>query len=330
MAEQSVDIAVVLSGGGSKGAFQVGVLDELVMRRGLRVDLYAGISTGAIQALGAAQDDIAGLRAVWEGIASYRDIYKKRFLGLLGAIIGGADSLYDAEPVRRKIRNFFDFAALQRSDKQLLVGAVSLNSGELVFRNESDRHVGEWVIASSAVPATYQPLETSDGDKWVDGGVRDITPLSAVMRRRPKAIIVVLASPGNDSAGRSSKAYDDILDIGLRAAGILANEVFRNDIENAALINALVAAQAAQAAVLDRLDLTPAERDDVLAPYRLLLQRFAIVPTLTIEPERVLMKSTEFKPDEIAAAIRHGEQVAARRWPEIKAFVDNALQRVPG
>ncbi len=41
-------LAVVLSGGGAKGAFQVGVLDELISNRGVRVDIFAGVSTGAI------------------------------------------------------------------------------------------------------------------------------------------------------------------------------------------------------------------------------------------------------------------------------------------
>ena len=47
-------LAIVLSGGGAKGAFQVGVLDELIVRRGVKVDVFAGVSTGAIQALGGA------------------------------------------------------------------------------------------------------------------------------------------------------------------------------------------------------------------------------------------------------------------------------------
>ena len=52
------ELAVVLSGGGAKGAFQVGVLDELVVNRGVKIDIAVGTSTGAIQALAVGQDDI--------------------------------------------------------------------------------------------------------------------------------------------------------------------------------------------------------------------------------------------------------------------------------
>ena len=292
----------------------MGVLDELVTRRGLNVDLYAGISTGAIQALGAASDRIGDLRAVWEAIEGDRDIYRKRFLGIVGAFIGGADSLYDASPVREKIRAFHDPAALAASGKGLLVGAVGLREGRLHYFDETDPNIAEWVIASSAVPATYQPLVTSDGDKWVDGGVRDITPLGAVIDRRPKAILVILASNSREGAGRSSKKYDDLVDIGLRAAGILANEVFVNDIAQAARINSLLDARAAQRKVLAGLGLSDADVAAVMAPIEAQVERYRDVPIMLIEPDAdfALPSSTSFAPDEIARTIAHGEAVAAR------------------
>src|SRR3546814_2999560 len=61
-------LAIVLSGGGAKGAFQVGVVHELVVNRGVRLDIVAGVSTGAIQALGVAQDDVPALLDAWLGI----------------------------------------------------------------------------------------------------------------------------------------------------------------------------------------------------------------------------------------------------------------------
>ncbi|MEO0499337.1 MAG: patatin-like phospholipase family protein [Pseudomonadota bacterium] len=315
------DIAMVLSGGGSKGAFQVGVLDELVTRRGLNVDLYAGISTGAIQALGAAADRIGDLRRVWEDIRSDRDIYKKRFLGLVGAVIGGADSQYDATPVRRKIRAFHDPAALAAAGKGLLVGAVSLNSGELRYVDETNPAIAEWVIASAAVPATYQPLITSDGDKWVDGGVRDITPLGAVIARRPKAILIVLASPSGEGAGRKSKSYDNLLEIALRSVGILTNEVFENDIGQATRINAILDAATRQRALLTAEGLSVDAIARSMAPVDAIINRFRDVPILTIQPDLDfdLPSSTSFKPDEIARTIAHGEAVAAR--PETQAAI---------
>ena len=309
-----MDLAVVLSGGGSRGAFQVGALDTLVRRQGLNVGLYAGISTGAIQALGAAQDRIGDLRAVWEDIDGDRDIYKKRFLGLVGALIGGADSLYDASPVRRKIRAFHNPGALARAGTGLLVGAVSLRSGNLHYFSEEDPNIAEWVIASAAVPATYQPLEDASGDQWVDGGVRDITPLGAVIERRPKAILIILAQNIGAGAGRGRNSYDNLVEIGLRAAGILADEVFENDIANVERINGLIDAAERQRRLLEEAGLDDAASERVMRPIREEVARYRDVPIMILEPDAdyPLPKSTSFAPQEIAALLAHGEEVAGR------------------
>ena len=88
-------LAIILSGGGAKGAFQVGVVHELVVNRGVRLDIVAGVSTGAIQALGVAQDDVPGLldAAQYQGQSS---IYKSRPLGVVADC--WARRAYDTPP----------------------------------------------------------------------------------------------------------------------------------------------------------------------------------------------------------------------------------------
>ena len=61
-------LAIVLSGGGAKGAFQVGVLDALITKHGVKPDIVVGTSTGAIQALGVAQNDMPELLDIWLGL----------------------------------------------------------------------------------------------------------------------------------------------------------------------------------------------------------------------------------------------------------------------
>ena len=96
-------LAVVLSGGGAKGAFQVGALDQLITKRKVKFDIAVGTSTGAIQAAAVAQDDIPRLVRTWEGIKGDEDIYKKRS-GTLLAVITGQPSIYNAKPLARPAR----------------------------------------------------------------------------------------------------------------------------------------------------------------------------------------------------------------------------------
>src|SRR3546814_15077653 len=84
-------LSIVLSGGGAKGAFQVGVVHELVVNRGVRLDIVAGVSPGAIQALGVAQDDVPALLDAWLGIRSNSSVSKTHLLGVVGGLPGDND-----------------------------------------------------------------------------------------------------------------------------------------------------------------------------------------------------------------------------------------------
>jgi NTE family protein len=187
------ELAIVLSGGGAKGAFQVGVLDALVTQRGVKPAIVVGTSTGAIQALGVAQQDIPGLLQVWLSLKDNRDIYKDRG-GPTGAIILGEKALYDASPLRRRLRAFYDPPKLAASPVDMRLGVVSLQSGEFRTIDKSVPGIDNWVYASCAMPVFFDPLQTSDKQQWVDGGVRDVTPLGAALELNPSAVLVVLSS----------------------------------------------------------------------------------------------------------------------------------------
>src|SRR2546430_5001081 len=72
--------ALVRSGGGAKGSWQVGACQHLILERGLWFDVIAGVSAGAVNAATLAQardpDELAAelehLRAVWLGDARAR------------------------------------------------------------------------------------------------------------------------------------------------------------------------------------------------------------------------------------------------------------------
>src|SRR2546430_3378027 len=86
--------ALVLSGGGAKGSWQVGACQHLIVERGLWFDVIAGVSAGAVNAATLAQardpDELAAelehLRAVWLRPRRRRDVYRRRWLGALGTV----------------------------------------------------------------------------------------------------------------------------------------------------------------------------------------------------------------------------------------------------
>ncbi|RJF90709.1 patatin-like phospholipase family protein [Sphingomonas cavernae] len=315
-------LAIVLSGGGAKGAFQVGVLDELVTKRRVRFDIFAGVSTGAIQALGGAQDDVPGLLAAWLALRGNDDVYKERPLGVVGGLLG-ADSIYDATPIRARIRMFADEAKLSAAGRKLLLGVVNLGTGQFRSINESVPGIANWVYASAAMPLFFQPLKTRDAqgrdEQWVDGGVRNVTPLDAAMELNPRAVLVVRASP-TPVPGRP-RTFGNLIEIGLRAVDILQSEVSVNDTGNAMLINDLIAAREAQVRALAREGLTGAAAARVLAPIDLQLSRYRFSPIRIIEPPREVSDTLEFKPAKIRAAIEAGRRAVSDQWSTLEPFL---------
>jgi NTE family protein len=312
----------VLSGGGAKGAFQVGVLDELVVQRGVPFDIVAGVSTGSIQALGVAQDDVPGLVQRWLGIRGNKDIYTERPLGVVGGLLG-EDSIYDTKPLRRLIRGFADDARLQASGRKLLLGVVNLGTGQFRTIDENVPGIADWVYASCAMPLFFDPLLTkaADGTKeqWVDGGVRNVTPLDAALELNPRGVIVVRAGPKPQPG--PVRTFPNLIKIGLRAVDILQSEVSINDTSNAALINDLISAREAQLRVLQAEGISGAQASRILRPLDLQLARYRFAPIRVIEPDHEVSDTLEFDPARIRAAIAAGRAAVDREWDALEPLL---------
>ncbi|WP_232494711.1 patatin-like phospholipase family protein [Novosphingobium kaempferiae] len=310
-------LAIVLSGGGAKGAFQVGALDALVNTHGVKPAIVVGTSTGAIQALGVAQNDVTGLVQVWESLKNDRDIYKERS-GVIGAAFG-EKALYNASPLRKLLKDFADPAKLAASGIDLRLGVVSLQSGEFRTIDQSVPDIHNWVYASCAMPVFFDPLQTSDKQQWVDGGVRDVTPLGAALELNPTSVLVIRASPTSQPA--SKKNYGGMISIGLRAVGLLQSEVSRNDLANAALVNDMLAARGQLFAGLEASGITGTEANRLLLPLDKQISKYRFARIHIVEPEEEYSDTLEFDPAKIKKAIEAGRKAIDDQWPVLQPLV---------
>src|SRR5271168_2133697 len=148
-------VAVVLAGGGARGAYEMGALSELLPALGEaeRPRIFVGTSVGAINAayLAANADhspqQIADAgRRLWESI-SYPDVLEplisRSEVGRLGAYLGqvlragtSADSLLDPAPLAHTLRKLVPFEKIARNveDRRIDAAAVVATSG---LTNES-------------------------------------------------------------------------------------------------------------------------------------------------------------------------------------------------
>jgi NTE family protein len=315
-------LAIVLSGGGAKGAFQVGVLDALITQHKVSFETAVGTSTGSIQAAAVAQDDIPALINFWTGIKGPDDIYKKRG-GTFLDIITKQPSLYATEPLQKLLATAIDDAKIKASGKKLRIVIVNITNGQMIPVGENATDIAKWVYASCAMPFAFppQPSTSATGvqEQWVDGGVRDVTPLDTAMKERPRAILVVRA--GAAPKPDKPKQYKDLVAIGLRAVDIQHSEVSANDLKNVKLINELITIRDNQIKALKASGLTGAEVAVIMKPFVEQLTKYEFVPVKVIEPKEDLYDTLTFDHKLIGDAMNAGRKLVNDNWAELKAFL---------
>lgn len=331
--------ALVMSGGGSKGAFEVGAVDYLVNDLGLEFQVIAGVSTGSLNAVMLAQgSDLAGLReelktlkGLWFGLRSHKDIYKKRFMSKVFVFLF-KDSLYNSKPIAEKIRTYISPQRLQNSGKELRIGAVVLETGDYHEIKQDDGNIHDWTLASSSMPLMFPPVKIGQHNA-VDGGVRNVTPLEAAFKAlkglgpgeasTPDEMYVLLASPlGMEPEIREWKKG---LDVAKRATSILVNEIYREDMDYALAINASVRACRKLQGKFGEEQVDKVLSDEGF-PFK--PDKFREVRILTIVPDREFSESLEFDKEKIRTAFSAGREAAKNPLDE-KSLRDHLERTKP-
>lgn len=183
--------AFVLSGGGSLGAVQVGMLQALG-ERDIEPDLLIGTSVGALNAAyvanhGMGDDALARLARTWAGLRR-RDIFPLQPLRIGAAALGRAPSLCSPEPVRELIRRHLRIDRLEDAPIPLQVIAADVRSGCEVALGTGDAI--DAVLASSAIPAVF-PAVTVGSRDLVDGSIADNAAISQALAGGAERIYVL-------------------------------------------------------------------------------------------------------------------------------------------
>jgi NTE family protein len=184
--------AFVLSGGGSLGAVQVGMLRALAAR-GVRPDLVIGTSAGALNAAyvaghGTGRGSLDRLAAVWTGLRR-RDVFPVDPLRHVLALRGWRPSLCPPEPLRRLVETHLPYRALDDAPVvPVHVIATDLLSGREVVLSCGDAVSA--VLASAAIPGVFPAVER-DGRLLVDGGVADNTAISQAVALGADRVVVL-------------------------------------------------------------------------------------------------------------------------------------------
>lgn len=214
-------VAIILSGGGARGAYEVGVLSYVlddfakIRRKPPKIDILCGTSIGAINACYLAAhlaEPTFGVRRLvnlWTEI-NIDDVLgfgMKQALGLPRVLMGGggdAVGLFDVTPMARLIEHEIPWRAIARTLRHghlsaLSVSATEVSSGRTVVFMQTGpdgtlptRAPPRTVIrgtligplhalASAAIPILFPPVRIGS-ELFFDGGIRQNTPISPALR----------------------------------------------------------------------------------------------------------------------------------------------------
>ncbi|HSP81857.1 MAG TPA: patatin-like phospholipase family protein [Myxococcaceae bacterium] len=280
---------LVLSGGGAKGAFQIGAERVLREEFGFRWERIFGVSVGALNTALLAQHQYETLRNLWLGIRE-EDIYRKFPWPMVIFRIGILRKLgfYDDGPLRQLLRKH---CAGKPFPTPAHVGRVSLISGEyeLVSSDEPESAFIDAVWQSATMPGIWEAIGPR---ALVDGGLRNVTPLGDALNFKPTEIVVI---PGSSPRSEPINPPANILDVAKRSlTDITFNEILLNDVREFIRINDLVKQAHDAGLTLKKPDGRP----------------YLYCPITVIEPEKPLGDTLDFSQETIRLRMRHGEEVA--------------------
>jgi len=236
--------ALVLSGGGSKGAYQAGALQYILGELQVQYDALCGVSVGAINVAflamfkhGQEKESANILKMMWNNLDNSK-IYKRHFpFGRWHAI--WRKSFFDSSPMHNLLKNSISLDKIRESGKQVNVGTVSLSSGKYTIFDQGSDHFIDAVIASASFPGMLTPVKFL-GQLWTDGGVKEISPIKKAVELGADIIDVIITSPHT----RVKRFIENptTVDILKRSLDLSTDKIMANDIEKVEMYNKLALA----------------------------------------------------------------------------------------
>src|SRR5262252_2383931 len=253
-------VAMILSGGGARGAYEVGVLwyifDDLTRQRGAppRLDVLCGTSVGAINACYLAAhltDPVLGMRRLvdlWSELQITRVLGfgVRQVFGLPRVLLGGGgdgNGLFDVRPMADLVQREISWRAVTRCLRRRQLRALSVSTTEVstgrtvvfmqtapdvvipatspprtLFRAD---HIGpHHALASAAIPLLF-PAVRIDDELYLDGGLRQNTPIAPALRLGATHIFAI----GSSREIKGVRAHEQGRDVKAPGAAFLLGKV---------------------------------------------------------------------------------------------------------
>ena len=197
--------ALVLSGGGAKGSYQIGAYKAL-KKLHINFDIVCGTSVGALNAGFIVQNKIRSAESVWKNM-SFKVVFgsdsksptklKEIYMMYAKNFIKNGGSSTDG--LRELIEEHLDVKKFYNSKMNFGLITYDVDKSKPIVLTKKDipkDKLIDFLIASSACYPAIKPIEI-DNEKYVDGGYYDNLPIDLAKSMGANEIVAIdLKAPG--------------------------------------------------------------------------------------------------------------------------------------
>ena len=204
--------ALVISGGGSKGAFAGGVAHYLIEEAKKEYDILVGTSTGSLLISHLGLSKIDKIRSIYSSVNQESifnncpfvikkkhgsDIISMNHWNIVKNFIRGRKTFGESENLRELIRESItlqEFEELKNGPKDIVVTVSNLSLNQVEYKSINDFNYDEfcdWIwISSNYTP--FMSLVRKNGCEYADGGLGSLVPIEEAIKRGATEVDVVV------------------------------------------------------------------------------------------------------------------------------------------
>lgn len=209
--------ALVISGGGSKGAFAGGVAQYLIEEKGKKYDLFLGTSTGSLLIPHLAGGNIEKVYDIYTNVTQRKifnvnpfNVKKKdgreyvtiNFPNMIWQFLKKKRTFGESKNLQKEIKKHFspeDFELLKMRSLDVVVTVSNLSKNRVEYKSLKDFSYDDfcdWIwISCNYIP--FMSLATKNGYEYADGGLGCVVPIREAIKRGAKEVDAIILEAEN-------------------------------------------------------------------------------------------------------------------------------------
>ena len=207
--------ALVISGGGSKGAFAGGVAQHLIEQEGKKYDMFLGTSTGSLLIPHLATGNIGKLYDIYTHVNQNsifsinpfvikkkgdREYVSINYFNTALQFIKRKRTFGESKNLKKHIKEHFtkaEYDLIKATKEDVVVTVTNLSKNRVEYKSINDYSYEEfcdWIwISCNLVP--FMSLATKNGFEYADGGLGCVVPIrEAILRGATEVDAIILAT----------------------------------------------------------------------------------------------------------------------------------------